>query len=571
MKLLRAKRLYLPALTIVAGVLLLLVLISISTIRNLDREKKMQMDFVHRRGLTLLRALEAGARAGMTMPMWGEDAIARLIRETGRDEEIAYIYMVDRSGMVDHHSTPSLEGTPADWYPQFDEEWEIASHLRQLDDGSQVYDMAKRFNPNQPDRGMGQSHHMMRFHEHKDTIIVIGLSMRAYETARRADLHHALLMAGIVAALGSGALFFIFVIQNYYLVGKTLTQTQDYTRQVISNMADGLLGLDSKGGIVSYNELALDLLGLKESDLRNVDLARILDFKETGIGETLNHCRPVYNREVRYYRNSREVVPLSFSVKPMNAENGRCNGAVVVIRDLREIKRLEEKVRVSEKLAALGSLAASVAHEIRNPLSSIKGFAQLFREQFKPGSNEREYAVIMAKEVDRINAVINDLLTFARPIAADPVPTDVGALIDHSAHLLAADARSQGVAILNKTAPGLKDVMLDPNQMTQAFLNLILNALNAVKKDGTIEVAAEPDDTAKNLLIRVLDDGPGIEAEHLTSIFDPFFTTREKGTGLGLAIVKKIVENHGGTISVESPPPGGKIGTCFTIRIPKES
>ena len=187
MKLLREKRMYIPALTIVAGVLILLVLISISTIRNLDREKQMQMDFVHRRGVTLLRALEAGARAGMVIPMWGEDAIARLIQETGRDEDIAYIYLVDRNGAVAHHSTPSLDGVTAQWDPQLDTAGEIATYLRRLPDGSQVYDMAKVFNPEPPQMGMGHGSHMMERHGYEGTVIVIGLSMRAYENARQAE------------------------------------------------------------------------------------------------------------------------------------------------------------------------------------------------------------------------------------------------------------------------------------------------------------------------------------------------------------------------------------------------
>jgi two-component system sensor histidine kinase HydH len=240
---------------------------------------------------------------------------------------------------------------------------------------------------------------------------------------------------------------------------------------------------------------------------------------------------------------------------------------VIVLRDLSEIKLLQEKVKRSEKLAAIGELAAGVAHEIRNPLSSIRGFAQFLRHSLKDKPQEKEYAETMVTEVDRINRVVTDLLTFARPMTVEISPTDITELIEHSVRLVEADALSRDVNI-RMNISDLSKLPLDANQITQALLNLLLNALQALPPKGNIEIGAELDASDSRLHLWVKDDGPGIPNNLIEKIFDPFYTTHEKGTGLGLAIVHKIAENHNGEIRVNSPPKGMARGCCFSIFIP---
>ena len=577
MKILLRKRLYLPAITIIAVVLLLLLLIGISTYRNLDHAKKTALKFTHRQGLTILRALEAGARAGMMMPMWNEDSIGSLVQETGKSEDIAYVYLIDSQGTVVHHSTPSLEGMHSDWLPRLDNPDNVQTRIKRSPDGIPIYDLTKRFlplpsliTPSTPGEMMGH-HKIMPPHQHSDDSIVLGLKMTAFEEARRADIHHAVIMAAIVVALGSGVIFFIFVIQNYYLVDKTLKQTQDYTRQVVANMANGLLSINIEGKILSYNQLALELLGLKETEIKEINLNKLIDFKATGIQDTLTQFESVLEREFEFQRKSGAIVPIALSVTPILEKADICIGAVIVLRDLSEIKQLEEKVRRSEKLAAIGKLSAGVAHEIRNPLSSIRGFAQYLHHALADRPQEREYAEIMVNEVDRINSVVNDLLTFARPMEPEPTPTDMMELIKHAVRLVQTDAKSRDVSIHKNLSPDLRKISLDTRQMTQALLNLLLNSLQEIAEGGSIEVGAGLDGTGTRLHLWVEDDGPGIPADTRQKIFDPFFTTREKGTGLGLAIVHKIVENHGGEIRVDSPLPAKSQGCRFTIIIPADA
>ena len=188
-----------------------------------------------------------------------------------------------------------------------------------------------------------------------------------------------------------------------------------------------------------------------------------------------------------------------------------------------------------------------------------------------PGTQQKQYAQIMIKEVDRINRVINDLLTFSRSIKLDLNPTDVAKLIEHTISLVKADAESKNITIRIDSLPSIDQVLLDESQLTQVLLNLLLNAMSAIENKGVIEISSKFDSASHSLLIDVTDNGDGIKPEFIKTIFEPFVTTREKGTGIGLAIAKKIVENHEGQIIAQSPPVGRDKGSLFRIIIPIKS
>jgi two-component system sensor histidine kinase HydH len=569
------KKLYLPALSIVAVGIILLVLISISTYRNLDRQKTIALSFLHRQGEGLILSLEASARTGMKTLMWQEVSLGSLLQETAKSKDIAYVYIIDEHGAIVHHSDPLKTRVIVDWKPDITQEDQIDTRFITLPDGTHIYELAKFFSPmyeptmtHHRNSQMGLDSKQLGYsHSHRGDTILLGMKMTAYEQARHADIQHAFIMAAIILILGSGALFFIFVIQNYYLVDKTLKQTKDYTREVVASMANGLISIDSEGKIVSFNLLALELLGIEESEAHGMDLRILIDFEKSGIQSTVSECIPVLDFEIHHQREADAMVSLALSATPIKGGEGGCAGAVIVLRDLSEIKLLQEKVKRSEKLAAIGELAASVAHEIRNPLSSIRGFAQFLRHSLKDKPQEKEYAETMVTEVDRINRVVTDLLTFARPMTVEISPTDIPELIEHSVRLVEADAMSRDVNI-QMNISDLSKLPLDANQITQALLNLLLNALQALPPKSNIEIGAELDASDSRLHLWVKDDGPGIPKNLIEKIFDPFYTTREKGTGLGLAIVHKIVENHNGEIRVNSPPKAMTRGCCFSILIP---
>ena len=573
MKILFSKKMYLPALSIVAGVVLLLALLGVSTYRNLNRQKAAAMEALHSQAIYLLQALEAGARAGMMMPMWSEDSVGTLIKEISRNDAIGYVYLIGPDGKVLHHGGAiRLSDTNFPSLPPEDDN-QKREEVRTLPGGSTVYELAKRFQPYPISSESGHHRKMMLQHGdaldhgHVGDVVVVGLKMTGFSEARREDLHHAFLMAGVLLLLGTAALFFIFVIQNFYLVDNTLKQTKDYTQQVLASMANGLIGVDPDGRITSYNHRALELLGVDDTRLKGKSLDAVLDNHANGIDATLNHGEVVLEKELIHRKPSGEQVPLALNITPILDEAGARLGSVLELRDLTVIKRLETKLRRAEKLAAIGQLAAGVAHEIRNPLSSIRGFAQFLKHALKGRPQEQDYAATMVAEVDRINRVVSNLLSLARPLETKPVDCSIPELVSHVARLVADDARSRNVPLAIDIPADIGRCRVDPNQLTQALLNLLLNALQAVEPGGSIRIGADTD-AAGDLRIWVSDDGHGIPQEHVDKIFDPFFTTRSRGTGLGLAIVHQIVENHNGNIAVESPVTERKRGTRFTIRIP---
>lgn len=235
-----------------------------------------------------------------------------------------------------------------------------------------------------------------------------------------------------------------------------------------------------------------------------------------------------------------------------------------------QVRVLEEEMRRKEKMAAIGNLAAGVAHEIRNPLSSIKGYATYFGQRFAPGSDDREAAQVMVREVDRLNRVITDLIGLSRPTDVRLAPTEALPVLEHVLRLLRQDAESHGVTVhLESSDTALPAVALDADRFGQALLNVCLNAIEAMPEGGELALSLRAHG-AKHVCIEVRDTGTGILPKDLTHIFDPYFTTKGHGTGLGLATVHKIVEAHEGEVRVTSRhhSEGQPSGTVFQFILP---
>ncbi len=212
-----------------------------------------------------------------------------------------------------------------------------------------------------------------------------------------------------------------------------------------------------------------------------------------------------------------------------------------------QILEIEEQLRRADRLSALGELSAGMAHEIRNPLGSIRGTAEILRDGMAAGDPRSEFAAILIQEVDRLNRVVQDFLEFARPAESGRSAVDLNALLQELIVLTRQPARSGGVKV-EFTAGEIPLVKADREQLRQAFLNLILNAFQAMPAGGVLNLATNRSDDRVRLRFR--DSGVGIPADHLERIFNPFFTTRSEGTGLGLAIVHRIIQGHGGRIEV---------------------
>jgi signal transduction histidine kinase len=236
---------------------------------------------------------------------------------------------------------------------------------------------------------------------------------------------------------------------------------------------------------------------------------------------------------------------------------------------LQKVKSLETEISRQERLSELGNMAATVAHEIRNPLNSVSMGLQRLKGEFTPIQDQDDYARfldLMQAEVRRLNSIVEQFLSLARPLNLKPEPLSIETFLNDITTLVAGEASSSNVKIDLKVDPGLPSLQADPNYLKQLLLNLILNGVQAMPRGGTLAIEARAD--KNSLQLTVSDHGTGMTAETLTHIFEPYFTTKPNGSGLGLSIARRIAEAHGGTITVESEP--GR-GSRFRILMPFKS
>ncbi len=227
---------------------------------------------------------------------------------------------------------------------------------------------------------------------------------------------------------------------------------------------------------------------------------------------------------------------------------------------------IEEKLRRAEKLSTLGEMAAVLAHEIRNPLGSIRGTAEILKDDYQPGDPKHEFIEIQIKETERLNRVVEDFLHMARPQPVDMLPCPIQDELDTIFFLVSNDARERQIKLVLQPPAVPVIIKADGEKLRQAFLNIAINALQATPPGGSVIISTKVYQTGL-CEIRFRDTGLGIDAETLSRIFEPFYTTKPDGTGLGLAITKKIIESHNGTLLVESEPGHG---TTVTVRLPMQ-
>jgi PAS domain S-box-containing protein len=331
-----------------------------------------------------------------------------------------------------------------------------------------------------------------------------------------------------------------------------LALATDYFSSVLESMSDGVIAIGIDGAITTFNAAASDVLGYKDEHPIGKSFT-VLFGREFAVmpGRTATELRS----------KDGKPVPVTERDSPIVDRSGRRIGTVKVFQDLREIEALREQVRHKDRLAAVGEMAATVAHEIRNPLGGIRGFAALLARDI-PRDDARYRLVEKVLEGTRdLDAVVGELLEYTRPLNLRVRESRCRDLVD--AALGYVEVASPNIAI-SCSIPSDLIVRADPDKLRQVLLNILLNAVQSISGSGTISIDISAE--AGELRIEVRDSGCGIAPDQLRNIFSPFFTTKEKGTGLGLAVAEKIVEAHGGTIEAQSKPDDGSV---FTIRLPQ--
>ncbi|MDA8415239.1 MAG: ATP-binding protein [Desulfobacteraceae bacterium] len=331
---------------------------------------------------------------------------------------------------------------------------------------------------------------------------------------------------------------------------------------IVSNIETGLLTTNVQGRIRVFNPYAEALTGISQEDAYDKPIGLIFP-------ELAHHFEAVTDTvrgELDYVSRDGLHLVFGYSVVPLGDAQKGTASVIFNFRDITGMRRLQEALKRADRLAALGELSARMAHEIRNPLAAMRGSVQMLSEQGAIGDNDGRLLSIVLRESDRLNKLITDFLAYARPSSPHKSPMDLRQLAEDIHLLLLSDSRFTSIEIVNLIPPQVK-INADTHQISQVLMNLLSNSADAMPDGGRIEIEAHVKGSRKIpvAVITVTDNGCGIDPETSSHLFEPFWTTKPAGTGLGLAIIYRIIEGHGGTIRVDSPPAGG----CrFTITLP---
>ncbi len=336
-------------------------------------------------------------------------------------------------------------------------------------------------------------------------------------------------------------------------------ELEELNRTILANIGSGLMIINSRGQIRSFNTAAGKITGYRIEEVYNRDVREIFPGFEVLGGDDF---RIVHRGEAPFTGPSGKRQILGYASSLVKDPQEKTLGLLVTFQDLTELKGLENQLKRSDRLAAVGQLASGMAHEIRNPLASISGSVQLLMEGEHVSPEDRRLMGIVVREAERLGALLTDFLVFARPGKPELDQTDISSLLDEVADMVSADPRFSATRIIREYFPGIR-MRVDRRQFRQALLNLVINGAEAMEDGGFLRLGVDPVGSE----VYVEDTGPGISESIREKIFDPFFTTKDRGTGLGLATVHAIVEAHHGIVEVG---PGRSGGTRVTVRLKRQ-
>ncbi|HEV2522388.1 MAG TPA: ATP-binding protein [Candidatus Acidoferrales bacterium] len=336
-------------------------------------------------------------------------------------------------------------------------------------------------------------------------------------------------------------------------------QTERLSETVTRNMPAGLLLLNATGLITSANPAAEAALGIKSLVYRRYNEVLGAGSRLTElVAGCLQHGRTFRREEIEYMTPSHELRELGVTISPIQNNADEITGAICLLSDLTELAALQKQIHMKENLAALGEMSAGIAHEFKNALATISGYAQMIRSEAQPGSDLHEHGNLILQQTRSLTHVVTEFLKFARPLELADEHISLLPMIERVRAEIA-----EGVAGVDITSEGqFAEVSGDEALLRQAILNLARNAAEAASDNpagGRVTIRGEIDQSGPlpGQRISVTDNGPGIPEDALSKIFMPFYTTKANGTGLGLAVVQKIVVQHGGTVEARNQPTGG--------------
>ena len=344
-----------------------------------------------------------------------------------------------------------------------------------------------------------------------------------------------------------------------------LQKLETFHKHVVENIPSGILTVDTQGRVSLINDTACSILGVGKGEVTGMPVGEILSGLDLASSRSDS---PIPRPEIVFRRSDGAEIFLGFSSSPMKDADGTVIGRVVIFQDLTPVKQMEERIRIADRLAGVGELAAGLAHEIRNPLASITGSSQMLRETPELPEMSRTLLDIIERESTRLNGLISDFLAYAGPKMKNVEPVNMtGMASEIVAAVRAGEARDKDVIVENLSTRDLR-VEGDAEQLRQVLWNLVRNAVQATPRGGTVtlDLFSQTRHRQRYVVITVSDTGKGMEPGIIGKIFNPFFTSKAEGTGLGLAISQRIVHYHRGFIEVRSAP---ETGSVFSVFLPE--
>ena len=377
----------------------------------------------------------------------------------------------------------------------------------------------------------------------------------------------------IFALLGIPAAAAAVTVYSYFATKQKLAKVQTAAKAILESLVGGVLTLDTEGGVTIINRAACQILEIG-SEPPYPNLAELSEKHRALVGlirEALDAGQYVQDKDSVFVNSRNDLIMLRTSISDQVDETGQRVGIVVLVKDVSKLVAMENELRKRDRLAAAGTLAAGVAHEIRNPLSALELNLRLLRDEVTSigtaGGDIEEYFEILFAETRRLNRITSSFLQLSRPEPLARVRVAFHHPVMQVARLVSREAQEKNISLVFDLASGDPEVLGDSTKLEQVCLNILINAMQAMPTGGVITVASTLNwcDGRRFINLAFADQGVGISPENLPRLFDPYFTTRSDGMGLGLAIADRIVTDHGGKIFVESTV---GVGTVMTVCLP---